>query len=94
MSEEVKHTVGLCDVCRKNEAAGVCSSALGPVSWAYCSQCLSRNAEPAVMFDATIDGCGGVDGVADWVRQMTTFVDGNYVPFDTYAAALSQGDTP
>lgn len=35
-----------CEVCNKNEAVGVASGACGPVSSAYCQDCLKKGAEP------------------------------------------------
>jgi hypothetical protein len=34
-----------CDVC-KEPAIGVCSSGLGPVSFAYCAECLRERRQP------------------------------------------------
>jgi hypothetical protein len=78
----------VCDVCKQNEALGVASSALGPCSWAFCQQCLDAHAEPAVMIAATIEGCDGAENVAEWVHQITTWIDGRYVPFMEAAAML------
>lgn len=75
----------LCDVCRKNEMAGVASSALGAVSWAFCRECLAKNAEPEVMFAHIFDDVSdNGEGIADWVKDMTTFKDGRYITWGEY----------
>ncbi len=50
-----------CDVCDKDDMgiAGVASSGLGPVSFAYCPICSAMGAEPKFMIEVTIEGCGG-----------------------------------
>ena len=83
----------LCDVCHKEPVVGVASSGLGPVSWGYCSACLGRYAEPAIMIAATIDGCDGLENVSAWVRErVTTFIGGEYLTFDEAAAKLATLD--
>ena len=37
---------GVCEVCGKNAPVVVCASAFGPVSFAYCKECLTANLEP------------------------------------------------
>ena len=37
---------GVCEVCGKNAPVVVCASAFGPVSFAYCKECLIANMEP------------------------------------------------
>lgn len=37
---------GVCEVCGKNAPVVVCASAFGPVSFAYCKECLTANMEP------------------------------------------------
>lgn len=86
LTERGEHTPGLCDVCGQREALGVASSALGPVSWAYCRECLRKPADVACMFAATIDGCDGSANVADWVKDLWTWDGGAYVTFADFAA--------
>lgn len=54
-----------CDVCGKDDIgiAGVVSSQLGPMSFAYCPLCLIMGAEPKFMMDSAIESCGGIDNV-------------------------------
>ena len=35
-----------CDVCHKNEAAGVYASSCGPISFGYCKECALKGVEP------------------------------------------------
>lgn len=71
-----------CDCCQLNYALGVASSTLGAMSLAYCAYCLNHDAEPEWMFRFTLDSAGF--DVAPWVRELTTFVKGRYVPWDTW----------
>lgn len=77
-----------CDVCHQNPPKGVASSSMGAVSWAYCQPCLTAFAEPECMFAYTYEMCG--DEVADWVRGMSTFMDGKYITWNEYAALKAQ----
>ena len=65
-----------CDVCSKS-AVGVASSSLGAISYAYCDECLLRYAEPITAFEITYEVTSG--DVADWVKELTTYVDGKYL---------------
>lgn len=44
MSHQFK--MGMCNVCHVNEAIGVFSSRIAPVSSAYCQSCSASGAEP------------------------------------------------
>ncbi len=79
---------GACDVCRRERDLRVCGSGLGPISWAYCFECAQKPAEPDCMIAATIDGCGGLENVAAWARQIWTWRKGGYVSFDEAAIAI------
>ncbi len=70
-----------CDVCSKS-AVGVASSSLGAISYAYCNECLLRYAEPVTAFEITYEVTSG--DVADWVRTLTTFIDGKYLTWDEW----------
>ena len=73
----------MCDVCRNREKTTiVVSSALGPVSWAYCSDCYFNHAEPEVAFTFTYESCG--TEVAEWVKDLTTYVDGKYLTWNEW----------
>jgi hypothetical protein len=82
-----------CEVCKENEAIGVASSCLGPMSNAYCKRCLEHQAEPLWMFECTLEEVG--EEVAEWVKQLTTYIDGTYVTWDEFANARRNdgGDT-
>jgi hypothetical protein len=70
-----------CDVCGKS-AVGVASSSLGAISYAYCNECLLRYAEPVTAFEITYEVTSG--DVADWVKELTTYVDGKYLTWDEW----------
>ena len=59
----------ICDVCNENEALGVAASPLGPISHAYCAECLRQKVEPWPIVVATVWGCGGYDKLALWARE-------------------------
>lgn len=56
-----------CEVCQKNPAKGVASSAFGPISHAYCQECLNSNRE---VYGTLVVGLAGVgrDEVAEWAK--------------------------
>lgn len=74
-----------CDVCGKNESAGVASSAFGAVSWSYCRECLHKPAEPELMFLHLFENVSdNGEGLADFVQEYWTFRDGRYVSWPEY----------
>jgi len=70
-----------CDVCGE-PAVGVASSSLGAISYAYCEECLLRYAEPVTAFEITYEVTSG--DVADWVKELTTYVNGKYLTWDEW----------
>lgn len=76
-----------CDVCGRSPILGVASSSLGPISFAFCDECIQKNAEPACMLDATLDSVGL--NVAPHVKACSTWVNGVYISWDEYVT--SQG---
>lgn len=81
----------MCDVCTKSEMVGVASSSIGPVSLAFCKECLGRNAEPEWAFaylyeDVSEEG----EGLAEHVNNLTTFKDGGYVSWQDYVKARKE----
>ena len=81
-----------CDVCGE-PALGVASSCLGPMSNAYCRECLNNQAEPFWMFVYAFYEIGhDGEGLADWVHELTTFVDGAYLTFTEFAKQEKECD--
>jgi hypothetical protein len=72
-----------CDVCRREREVGVASSTLGAVSFAFCKECLEHRAEPAGMFEFTLEEVGE-HFVAPWVKSLNTFMDGEYLSWDEW----------
>lgn len=58
----------LCDVCGKNEMAHVAASVMGPISFAYCQDCLNKGAEP---YGSLIASIACIYGVKDWEHLET-----------------------
>jgi len=84
-----------CDVCGKPESVGVASSCLGPMSNSYCQECACSEAEPFWMFVYTFYEVGHEgEGIADWVRDLRTFKDGQYMTWDEFAQFEKQNDFP
>ena len=80
-------SVLICQVCSINPAKGVASCTFGPMSLAYCSECLAHKAEPLWAFDYTFDEVSeNGEGMADWWLQMTTWKDGQYITWPDYVA--------
>ena len=69
-----------CEICAVNEAVGVCSSTLGAFSFAICRECIKHNAEPLGMLIGMLKDAQYE--VAEWVKKMTTFYEGEYINFD------------
>jgi len=49
-----------CNVCEK-PSVGVASSRLGPISLAFCAECLQNGAEPEILMWYLRDGVAGGD---------------------------------
>jgi len=56
----------ICDVCKKNEAAGVVSSLFVAASFAYCQECLDSNREIYGVLVAALMGAESEDDIAEW----------------------------
>jgi hypothetical protein len=97
--EKVSKMAGnTCDTCgSKEDITGVVSSGLGPISFCFCKTCLTKNAEPAFMFEFMYEEIG--EDVADHVTHMSTFIDGKYLTWKEYVEIrkscfqCSQGNT-
>lgn len=75
-----------CDVCGRQGISGVGSSALGPISLAYCGECIQNGAEPEWLLGMTWDSCGQGEHVADWVKDTWTWIDDKYVSWEEFDA--------
>ena len=81
-----------CDCCNRDTAKTyVRSSALGPMSMAYCLRCLTERAEPEWGFHYMYDMVGTRgEGLADWVKTLKTFkiveTKGEYITWDEWFA--------
>ena len=71
-----------CDCCQREGVVGVASSCLGAISFAWCRPCLDHGAEPAWMLMFTFQMTEGQ--CAEWVRGLSTWVDGKYVTWDEW----------
>lgn len=78
----------VCDVCkRKVDKVWVHSSSLGPMSFASCPECLRRYAEMEVGLHYIYDYVGNHgEGIAEWIRHVTTYKDGKYMTWDEWVA--------
>lgn len=62
---------GKCDVCAQREPIGVFSSALGPVSFAYCAECGASGREPYWLVVGVVAMNGGTpDATAAWALDV------------------------
>lgn len=71
-----------CDVCGQ-PALGVCSSSFGPVTFAYCYECINKPAEPRSTFEYLFEETGG-EGLVHNVNEFFTFIDGRYVSWSDF----------
>ncbi len=69
-----------CECCNVNDSVGVASSTLGGFSLRYCAECNRKNAEPLGMICHIIQDFG--DDVAEWVKDLTAFHNGEYIHWD------------
>lgn len=79
---------GKCDVCEKeNVVVYVCSSATGPISFAYCNVCVNNMSEPEWTLEYMYSQVGTEgEGLADGVKKLTTWKDGRYWTWDEWTA--------
>ena len=57
----------ICDVCGERESVDVVCSRAGPVSFAYCRECLDSGREPYSAIVASLVGMNPM-GIADWYK--------------------------
>ena len=60
----------ICDVCKKNEAAGVACVPGVPCSAAYCSECLRANSHPMKVLIANTTCIGGLEHANEEWKEM------------------------
>jgi hypothetical protein len=74
-----------CDCCNKEGPTQVVSSAVGPASFAYCDECIRRNAEPLGCFYYLYDDVSNKgEGLVNDVKLLTTYKDGKYITWDEF----------
>lgn len=59
-----------CDVCGSGKDTRVASSAMGAVSFSYCTECLVANREPWAALVGGLVGCRSMEDVASWARPI------------------------
>lgn len=81
----------MCDICGSSAMVGVAASVIGPMSQAYCSECLANSAEPEWAFEYTYEITDNGAEVAPWVSQLSTWKDGKYLTWDEWLAWRNSG---
>src|SRR5262245_15240424 len=77
----------VCNVCGVNNALGVAASHLGPISFAYCRECIAHFAEPEAMFEYLLNEFTNTDACpAEWLDNLSTFKDGEYQSWTVWLA--------
>jgi hypothetical protein len=72
-----------CDVCGSERQTSVSASSLGPASFAYCTECAHRGAEPMMMVATAIFHLGGIEDTdLTELQDITTFAEGLYRDLD------------
>ena len=66
----------MCDICKKDETLGVYASRYGPISLAYCKECLQNGAED-ISIAAYIYEIN-----PEMAESITIYHDGSYKKFD------------
>ena len=84
-----------CDVCHTNQALGVASSGLVPMSFAWCEQCLQRPCEPESVFEYMYEMNPDIEDIHPECRKMETYKDGKYLTLEEwYNWRKTQPDWP
>lgn len=81
-NQEEFNRTSKCDVCKRVGIAGLASSCLGPITLAYCQECLNNNAEPEWLLGFNWDSCR--EDVAYWVRELKTWVNDKYITYEQF----------
>lgn len=81
-----------CDVCGREPSVGIASAASGPMSLAYCAECISRGAcalfEFHYLFDfVSTDG----EGLDPCIQTWIAWRDGEYIAWSDYVKERLQG---
>lgn len=77
----------ICDVCNRQGTTQVVCSAVGPASFAYCTECLHQGTEPLGCFYYLYDDVGNKgEGLHESVKNLRTFKDGKYITWDEFVA--------
>jgi hypothetical protein len=85
MPSDTDHQMPTCNVCDLKPGVGVASSCLVAMSFSFCEDCLTHHAEPyEVLHFVLVEN--GPNGVADWVKTLSTFKDGKYISWDEFVA--------
>ena len=92
-----------CEVCdRKKEDVYVLSSILGPMSLAYCDECIINVAEPLFAFFAVLcpydtkipEGTDLDVQFKDWIRDLKSYYMGEYIDWNKIKElAMNYSDT-
>jgi hypothetical protein len=90
MAADTPYREPLCQVCSQREAAGVAAMPGVPMSVAYCRPCLNENAHPLWAIHAVIEMNGGVEHVAEWVKDFRSYRDGRYIGWDEIVGCMEQ----
>lgn len=80
-NESAEHNLGKCNVCHTNDAIGVASSCLGPMSMCFCVQCLQQGAEAEHMLIYSMWTADKELGniAKEVLEHVKTFKDGKYL---------------
>ena len=83
---------GKCDVCGLNPPVGVASSPFAACSFAYCRECLQKQAEPAMIFEYLYCEVahGDVKNLRPEINNWYTFVDGTYIIWSAWVARYGE----
>lgn len=85
----------MCDVCDKTEMVGVVSSSFGPVSLAYCKECLEKPADAEFIFQYLYNDVGDRgEGLVKELDKFYTWREGAYISWSEYKRLSQEGVIP
>lgn len=81
---------GSCEVCNREREVHVGASPFGPISFAYCNECLTEGAEPEFVLDYLWNDVAG-GNIGNLRVLPKTWADGRYQTFQEYVGLAATG---
>lgn len=77
-----------CDVCERERETRVAASPFGPISFAYCQECIQKPAEPLLTFNYLYENVSSDQGrdLHESINNWFTWLNGQYLSWPDYVA--------